>query len=240
MQTQQATWRRFTVPTNSDSISSGFPFHPQLYNLQVKHDEWHEFTTEIVENAKLSANEDAAAWSAGVSAGAVSSAFLLVFGPPIGYYTGKAIHKKTVVKKVKERMLENGDIRAVLNKWNQRNFKWRGFQVWLECPMDVGETNPGTSKKEAKKFKLVVMPNSEMQEPFSAAPWSQAQQGLVEAPSAPHQRPVELHNTSAQSFPIQNEPFKGAYPPAVAAIPAASELDAHDPASRPMPAELSG
>jgi hypothetical protein len=47
------------VPSNSDSISSGFPFHPQLYNLQVTHDEWHQFTSEIINAAKLSASEDA-------------------------------------------------------------------------------------------------------------------------------------------------------------------------------------
>lgn len=67
--------------------------------------QWLNFTNEIVEGAKLTASEDAAAWSAGTSVGAVSSTFLLVFGPPIGYYVGKAVHKKTVVNKVKERML---------------------------------------------------------------------------------------------------------------------------------------
>jgi hypothetical protein len=237
------------VPTNNDSISSGFQFHPQLYNLQVKHDEWHQFTTEIVEGAKLTATEDAAAWSAGASVGAVSSAFLLVFGPPIGYYTGKAIHKKTVVKKVKERMLENGDLRATLNKWNQRNFKWRGFQVWLECPTDYVETTPGAprylakaEKKEAQRFRLVVIPNSEIQEPYSAAPWSQPQLGVVEAPSAEPQRPVELQSTPSQNGSVRNEYFRGIYPSAVLQVPAPVELDTHHtpPYSPSMPAELSG
>ena len=95
---------------------------------------------------------------------------MLIFGPPIAYYTKKAIRKKTVVKKVRARMLENGDIRVVLNKWNQGNFRWRGFQVRLECPTDTGEANPRMSKKEAKKFKLAVIPSSEMETPLSAAP----------------------------------------------------------------------
>lgn len=201
-----------------------------------------------MEGAKLSATEDAAAWSAGASVGAVSSAFLLVFGPPIGYYTGKAIHKKTVVKKAKERMLEGGNLRAVLNKWNQRDFKWRGFQVWLEFPTDYVQTTPGApryqakaEKKEAQKFRLVVIPNSEIHEPYSAAPWSQMQPGLVEAPSVEPQRPVELQNTPAQNLPVQTEPFKGTHPPTVTQVPAASELDAqgHPHESQPMPAELS-
>lgn len=215
----------------------------------MRHEEWHEFTTEIVEGAKLSATEDAAAWSAGASVGAVSSAFLLVFGPPIGYYTGKAIHKKTVVKKVKERMLENGSISAILNKWNQRNFKWRGFQVWLECPTDHIETTPGAprhqakaEKKEAQRFRLVVIPNSEIHEPYSAAPWSQPQPGAVEAPSVEPQRPVELQSTSSQNASLSKEPFKAAYPSAFTQASPASELDAQSALqeSRPMPAELSG
>lgn len=215
----------------------------------MNHDEWHHFTAEIVEAAKLTASEDAAAWTAGASVGAVSSAFLLVFGPPIGYYTGKAVHKKTVIKKVKERLLENGDIRAVLNKWNQRNFKWKGFQVWLEAPGAPIEMTPGApkhqikaEKKDAQKFRLVVMPNTEVNEPFSAAPSSQIQPGLVEAPSAESHRPVELQNTSAYNSPVEIEASKDNYPPAVPQISAATELDARDTSlgSQAMPAEMSG
>ena len=255
--TQRSPWQRFMVPSNSDSISSGFPFHPQLYNLQVTHDEWHQFTSEILNAAKLSASEDAAAWVAGVTTGAASSAFLLIFGPAVGYHTGKAIHKRTVVKKVKERLLEDGDIRAVLNKWNQGTFKWRGFRVWLEWPMDFMEiipkdfkeiipkvlmSKPSVEKKQEQRFKLMVFPTSEIEEPFSDAPWSQAQPSLVEALSVAPQRPVELQNSPAQNVPLQNEAWKRNYPSSVAQVRATTELDKEPnlQGSRPMPAELSG
>jgi hypothetical protein len=203
--TQKSPWQRFVVPSNSNSISFGFPFHPQLYNLQVTHDKWHQFTSEILHAAKLSASEDAAAWAAGVTTGAASSAFLLIFGPAVGYHTGRAIHKRTVAKKVKERLLEDGDIRTVLNKWNQGTFKRRGFCVWLEWPTDFMEvipkdfkeiipkilkSKPSVEKKQEQRFKLMVFPTSEIEEPFSDSPWSQEQPGLVEAPSVAPQRPV--------------------------------------------------
>jgi hypothetical protein len=252
---QRSPWQRFVVPSNSDSISSSFPFHPQLYNLQVTHDEWHQFTSEIVHAAKLSASEDAAAWAAGVTTGAASSAFLLIFGPAVGYYTGKAIHKRTVAKKVKERLLEDGDIRAVLNKWNQGTFKWRGFRVWLEWPTDfMGvipkdfkqiipgalKSKPSEEKKQEQKFKLMVFPTSENEAPFSDALCSQEQPGLVEAPSEAPQRPVELENSPAQNVPLQNEAWKGNYPSSVAQVPATAELDTQPnlQGSRPMPAEI--
>jgi hypothetical protein len=158
----------FSIPTGSDSLSSGFPYNQRLSQLRVTHDQWHQFSLEVVNAAKLSFSEDAAAWATGVGTGAASSAFLLVFGPVVGYYTGKSVHKKTVVKKVKEKLAQDGELRNVLRRWNEGAFRERGVQVWMEAPTEevVLNVQPGMSQadiqkeaqKLAKRFRIVVLP----------------------------------------------------------------------------------
>ena len=218
---QQFPWKPFTIATNDATISSGFPYHQQLFTLQVPHDEWHQFTSEIVKAAKVSASDDAAAWTTRVGAA-------LVLAPTLGYLAGKALHKKTVIRKAKERMKENGDIRIVLNRWNQATFNRRGFRCWLEFPMDGAEATKA-DKKEAQKFKIVIMPISETDELWSAASSSPSEPGLV----------------PQSSVGFETEPFKGSYSPGVAdpsgQIPTA-ELDGQSSPheSRPMIFELDG
>ena len=100
-QPHRPNWSQFSIATNNDSLSSGFPYSERLLGLGIPPPQWHDFTVEVANAAKLTKTEDMKAWITGVGTGAASSAFLLVFGPPIGYYIGKSIHKKTVVKKVR-------------------------------------------------------------------------------------------------------------------------------------------
>ena len=180
----------FSVPTDTESLSSGFPYTQRLAQLRITRDQWHQFSLEVVNAAKLSFSEDAKAWATGVGTGAASSAFLLVFGPAVGYYTGKAIHKKTVVKKVQEKLAQDGELRSILRHWNEGSFRENGLQVWLEAPTEeiYVHVQPGVSRqdaeKEAKKlarrFKIVVQPY----DPRSA-PLGQMSRGNGQSPVSP-------------------------------------------------------
>lgn len=143
----------------------------------ISHDEWHLLTSDIVSSAKLSFGEDLAAWTTGITTGTLTSPFLLVAGPFVGYYAGRAVHRKTVVKTAKERLDRDGDLRSVLRRWNETKFASRGFQVWLELPVDgdevaldaksVEKQKEKKSKKQKKaekktfmRFRIVIIPNT--------------------------------------------------------------------------------
>ncbi|KAK6582071.1 hypothetical protein PZA11_005768 [Diplocarpon coronariae] len=167
-------FRPFSVGTATVSLSSGFPYTEQLRNLWISPDQWLQFSSHVVKAAKLTSVEDKRAWTAGVASGAAASPFLLVFGPVVGYYTGKSVHKKTVVKKVQERLAQEGDLRSVIRNWNEGIFKERGVQVSLEPPTAIGQVlvdaGPGSNmrqtekeaKRLAKRFRLVLVPLNSM------------------------------------------------------------------------------
>jgi len=191
-----------------------------VYHL-ISHDEWHLLSSDIVNAAKLSVTEDFAAWTTGVTTGTLSSGFILVFGPVAGYYAGRAVHRKTVIKTVKERLDRDGDIRSVLRRWNEQKFGPRGFQAWLELPVESGELKLETTPKDketpkkqrkaekkiatkiAKRFRIAIIPNSETleQTPYTG-PWSPGSpvsvarptSRVVEAPGNEHRDPVELRH----------------------------------------------
>jgi hypothetical protein len=182
-----------------------------LHDLNVSLDEWHLFTSDILIAGKLTAQEDYAAWSTGIITGTLTTGILLIFGPMAGYYAGKSVHKKVVISKVKERLLQDGDMRSVLRRWNERTFAAKGFQAWLELPVEGDvDLNPGVKqkkpkdqkkaeKKEKRRFKIVIIPESDKR----GFPWSitgSASQlpaqisvaPFVEAPQAEHMSPTEL------------------------------------------------
>jgi hypothetical protein len=175
-----------------------------------------------VNAAKLSVTEDFAAWTTGVTTGTLSSGLILVFGPVAGYYAGRAVHRKTVIKTVKARLDRDGDIRSVLRRWNEQKFSPRGFQAWLELPVESSEikleTTPKSEEKPkkqrkaekkiatkiAKRFRIAIIPNSETVEqiPSYTRPWSPGSSvsvavptsRVVEAPGNEHRDPVELRH----------------------------------------------
>ncbi|TEY75893.1 hypothetical protein BOTCAL_0063g00260 [Botryotinia calthae] len=166
---------KLVIPTKTDSLASGFPFHQRLYDYRVSHDEWHLFTHEIVKAASLTLQEDWAAWTAGISTGVLSTGLLVFGGPFAGYYTGRSVHRKKVLEKVKDGLMHEGSLRATLHKWNEQSFRGKGFQAWLELPVVKGEVNGdheegGTKKKLSRKekslkkkeqgrFRIVIIPN---------------------------------------------------------------------------------
>jgi hypothetical protein len=50
------------VKTNGPDLSSGFPYHPALFDLQVHPDKWNSFTSEIIERTKLTSGDKAKLW----------------------------------------------------------------------------------------------------------------------------------------------------------------------------------
>lgn len=187
--------------------------------MRVTPDQWLQFTTEVVNAAKLTFVEDAAAWTTGVTAGTLSSAFLLVFGPVAGYYAGKSVHRKTIAKKVRDKLAVKGPLRNTLKQWNEGVFMERGVQLWLEPPnVGTGEVIVDVpvnatplqiakaAKKQAKRFRFVCMPFDPRNRPLgsdysptspsqSQSTWSPAQTPLfVEGKNGPYfsAGPVEV------------------------------------------------
>lgn len=168
----RAIFERFSIPTRNSSLSSGFPYDPRVYTL-ITHDEWHLLSNDIVASAKLTFGEDLAAWTAGITTGTLTSPFLFVFGPVVGYYAGRSLHRQQVVKKARESLGREGDIRSVLQHWNEEKFRTRGFEVWLELPVDGGEIHENANtdekkpkkqkrveKKSSKRFRIFIIPNN--------------------------------------------------------------------------------
>jgi len=163
-------FRAFSIATDTSSLSSGFPYSQRLVELGISPDQWLQFSNQVVSAAKLTRTEDMAAWTTGVATGTGAFALLFILGPVIGYYTGKSIHKKTVVTKVKEKLAEEGSLRSVFRQWNDGVFGERGVQAMLCPPTESGEVVfdgwPGATPKDleresrrlARKFRIVLMP----------------------------------------------------------------------------------
>jgi len=166
-----------------------------------------------VNAAKLSFSEDAAAWATGVGTGAASSAFLLVFGPAVGYYAGKSVHKKALCKKVREGLARDGVIRNVLRTWNEGAFRERGIQVWLEVPHDESAVDINLDmnrrekeeKKLARSFKIIVQPDDPSCAPLGMSLGSDvspitpsSQHGQWSAGSSPVQGSVKSYMGAGQ------------------------------------------
>ncbi|RDW75627.1 hypothetical protein BP5796_06448 [Coleophoma crateriformis] len=163
------------ILTKTDSISSGFPFLSALYDYGVTHEQWFQFTSEIVDGAKLSFRSDLLAWTTGVVVGTISS--LVIVGPVAGYYAARPVHRKTVIKRVTSELRLGGRLRAILMHWNETVFQEKGFRAWLELPRLSGEDQPKTDidadlsrsalkkaksdrEKEARRFKILILPTS--------------------------------------------------------------------------------
>jgi len=77
------------------------------------------------------------------------------------------VHKREVVNKIKKELQYEGDFKRLLNAWNKKNFRVRGFTVSVELPGapkyrdEDTEEERELARKEAKKFRICITPNSE-------------------------------------------------------------------------------
>lgn len=68
------------VKTVGADLKSGFPYHPQLFELKVHPEKWTAFTTQIVESTKFSMNDHAKIWGAATATamtGAIGTSIFL-------------------------------------------------------------------------------------------------------------------------------------------------------------------
>jgi hypothetical protein len=171
-----------------------------------------------VNAAKLTPAEDYLAWTAGITTGAVSTPILLVLAPVVGYYAGRSVHKKTVVKTVKEKLLQEGDLRSILRRWNEETFAQKGFQAWLELPRDPGElhkeyqinetleqkkpeTQNKAAKKAARRFRIIIIPNDDLMSTTSESSSAVPPPNIpppVEAATDEYRTPQELHDMPSE------------------------------------------
>jgi hypothetical protein len=169
-----------------------------------------------VNSAKLKPSKDFMAWVTGITTGTVTSPVLLVFGPVAGYYTGRLIHRKTIVKTVRKKLGREGDLRSVLRRWNKETFEERGFQAWLELPLDPGELNKEylvdetlestkaqmkAAKKAARRFRIIIIPNDDPVPTTAESASGELPPNvlpLAQAAMGEDRTPQELHDTVLQ------------------------------------------
>ena len=72
-----------------------------------------------------------------------------------------------MVNKIKKELQYEGDFKRLLNAWNKKNFRVRGFTVSVELPgppkirEEDTEEEKEQARKEAKRFRICITPNSE-------------------------------------------------------------------------------
>lgn len=77
------------------------------------------------------------------------------------------LRKTEVIKKIKKELQYEGDFKRLLNAWNKKNFRVRGFTVSVELPgppkyrEEDTEEEREMARKEAKRFRICITPNSE-------------------------------------------------------------------------------
>lgn len=137
--------RRIRLPTRGDSLSSGFTYDAKLNKWGVTEAEWEKFSDSLVDACEVP-------------------------GPSWMWN----FRRKEVVARIKKELQYDGDLKRELRRWN-KDFKKRGFQVWLELPSSKGEKGDRDlelaieadgkgekqAKREARRFRVVVSTTNE-------------------------------------------------------------------------------
>lgn len=135
-----ATSKRYWIPTAKDSLASGFPFDSRLQKYGIAEQVWERFNSEILELADVP-------------------------GPSILW----PVYRKDVINKMRKEMQYDGDFKRKLKMWNKA-FKQRGFQIELALPGEQVQDYPDAdedeslrkwTKKDGKRFRMIVTPNAE-------------------------------------------------------------------------------
>lgn len=242
----------FEIPTKQFQLSSGFPYHRQLFHFRVSPDEWSRFTDDVTRVCTLSTLARWAVWGTGVTVGVTSSAALTVFGIPPGYYAGKAVYTKAVKRKVRQGLKEEGELEAIMKFWNETVFMKKGCKVRLELPsykkdkeniddsasdnasaegtkksrQTKEEKESSKKKKKAEKFfKLIVEPLMEenMSGPLIVSP-------ELDRLNEATMREINDHRSNRDTISTI-PPYYPREPPAYASRTFAQELEANSPAT---------
>lgn len=52
------------IRTKGDDLKSGFPYHPQLFDLRVRPDDWQRFSDQVTDATKFDSSDYAKMWAA--------------------------------------------------------------------------------------------------------------------------------------------------------------------------------
>ena len=76
------------VRTKGNDLRSGFPYHPRLYDLRVRPDDWQRFSDQVTDAVKFSPGDHAKMWAAAGSVALTGSVLTTAW---IGRYAGPFI-----------------------------------------------------------------------------------------------------------------------------------------------------
>ncbi|KAI9699706.1 MAG: hypothetical protein M1836_002740 [Candelina mexicana] len=153
------------VVTKKAMMSSGFPYHPDLYHLRVPPSEWAEFSKDIVSVTKISVAQKTLTVSAAVvTAVATGSGWL-------GHCTERNLRHSYMSRNVKKSLKGkaiNCGLPACIQSWNEKLFNNVGLSATLEVPYEAVDREVQAQKtwkeklpwkkeqREAKRFRIVL------------------------------------------------------------------------------------
>jgi len=202
------------VHTNGSDLKSGFPYHPALFDLRIRPDEWERFTHEVVETTKFGIGDHAKLW-----ASAASVALTGAVGTSV--WVGKTMSRSMQEKKVKSGLedMSDGGLGDTLQQWNSTYFKDLGVFAHLELSEHATKRSSEKSKlskrlgsskeererkKEERKFVIVMTRLDDEGVPVEALHELDATCDVVEMPVPPDARTfaVELPGDE-RSMPVE-------------------------------------
>jgi hypothetical protein len=146
------------IKTISQRLSSGFPYHPVLFDLHISPRDWNAFSAAITRTTKLTLGDRAtiAATVAGVAATGLWGASI---------YAGKRTLDSRQAKQVRSEREEKAALGQVLKTWNENFFIRYGLEAQLEVSeaalrdesAKLGEGDIGRAKSLMKRNPLVLM-----------------------------------------------------------------------------------
>lgn len=133
--------RSLHVYTRGALLTSGFAYHPRLFDLNIHPIMWDKFTSQIVATARLSPAERARVWAVGTAA-AMTTSF------PESCHIGQNKSRRIQESKVREG-LQNGSedsLGDLLHQWNAGYFSERGLLARLDLNEAAQNSSPQQSK----------------------------------------------------------------------------------------------
>ncbi|GIZ38040.1 hypothetical protein CKM354_000146700 [Cercospora kikuchii] len=120
-----STTRSLRVHTKGALLTSGFPYHPGLFDLKIHRIMWEKFTSQIVDSMKLSPAERAKVWAVSTAAAVAT---------PDNYLVARNKSQHILEDKMKEGLISTApaSLASIIREWNEGYFAERGLLARLE------------------------------------------------------------------------------------------------------------
>ena len=173
----QESQSSLTISTTGDLPSTGFLYHPSLFDFNISLNDWFFFTRDLQRAASPTSSQKFLATAVGVSVA------LVIMAPRPSYKLGRYVLRKQVINNVKKGLEETDEpdrdrknqketVAAVLRKWNSIWAK-SGVVARLEV-LETGEdetlmkegpqrNRSRRERKERKYFKIVLEMSDEIE-----------------------------------------------------------------------------